>query len=778
MSCDDGGKGSKATDGGNSEVPEACPAGSLARVSDTDCQPVGAGVCASGFVEDGTGWGCTPILPSGPCPTGAAPLLAHLECQAVGAPPCASGFGVTAEGACTSPRVDACVGATRAALGSETCVAIGDCDGGFPPVDADLVVDAAVPEDPALGRYQTLTAALAVATPRMVIAIERGNYPGPSVVNVAATLVGRCAAQTRLVGTGDETEPALAFESVDAAASGLTVTGFGNGGIHVASQASVRLSDVVVDGNGAFGIAVEDDGEIDVQRSAVRGHRGGGGAVGGRGVSVAAGGDASLVDVDIDDNQELGVIAAGAGARVTLERTWVQRTLATDTGAAGFGVAALNGGVVDGATVVIARGAAAAIVSTGAQSSITLTDAVIEEHEAGALQTAIRVEHGGALKLVRATVQRNAGAQLVVTQRGSADIEDSSVLDPVPVDGVDVGAVATDAAELRFKGVRFAGAGIAMAVADASLTASSCSVEGTAGSMGLYVIDDAAVELESSYFLDHPLGAIVALGGTTVVRSTAIMGGTHAPDTPAVGIFVEAADVSVHESLIDGVVGAGVSVAETGSVVLTDVLVRNIHSDGAIIGKAVFVRGGAAEILRTRIEDIDGNGIVGENSQILVREGLVRRTHSAGERGIGILASGLLTLTQTAVLENQTAAILCADAQVEAMDVLIADAVPAEGRFGHGIAMSGGSLLARGVEVRGSAFAGLLFVGSAVSLGNSWVHANRVGISVQGGVTLSEVTTAPDVPVAKEVQLGGDVLIVDNETRIGTGEVPLPDPFQ
>ena len=57
------------------------------------------------------------------------------------------------------------------------------------------------------------------------------------------------------------------------------------------------------------------------------------------------------------------------------------------------------------------------------------------------------------------------------------------------------------------------------------------------------------------------------------------------------------------------------------------------------------------------------------------------------------------------------------------------------------------------------------------------VADNAIGIAAQGGTTLEQVATVPDVPADGVVSVSVDTTFTGNITRVGAGNVPLPSPL-
>lgn len=212
-------------DGCVAPEPASCPAGSAAFFGETGCTPVGA-TCPQGFVKDPSGFGC---------------LEAH-----AGA---------------------ACTGASRESPTSAGCVPIGDCAAPFPPADATFFVDASFTTTDAT-HFKTIAAAAHRARAGAVIAVEAGTYAEPIVDPIdSVTVVGRCAEQVKLTGTGGN-QVGLYVVVPGLVVRGITVSGHVVGVF--AASGDLTLEDSVVEGNFSAGVFARDGSSLTVRRSRLR----------------------------------------------------------------------------------------------------------------------------------------------------------------------------------------------------------------------------------------------------------------------------------------------------------------------------------------------------------------------------------------------------------------------------------------------------------------------------------------------------------------------------
>ena len=98
--------------------------------------------------------------------------------------------------------------------------------------------------------------------------------------------------------------------------------------------------------------------------------------------------------------------------------------------------------------------------------------------------------------------------------------------------------------------------------------------------------------------------------------------------------------------------------------------------------------------------------------------------------------------------------------------------------FGDGIsAVNMGLLTVQGTQISNAAGVGLLFGGDTGGIVSaSIVESNLVGIYTQAGATLMQADTAPSSVMAGVVVVTTDTQFLDNQTKVGSVDVPLPAP--
>jgi hypothetical protein len=98
------------------------------------------------------------------------------------------------------------------------------------------------------------------------------------------------------------------------------------------------------------------------------------------------------------------------------------------------------------------------------------------------------------------------------------------------------------------------------------------------------------------------------------------------------------------------------------------------------------------------------------------------------------------------------------------------------GLFGHGIlGRRKAEVTVRGSVIEKSSGIGAAFAGATASLQGTRIRDNAVGVHVQEGSTLESGARAPETIDALVVFVTDDTQFDGNETRVGSGVVPLPD---
>jgi hypothetical protein len=100
-----------------------------------------------------------------------------------------------------------------------------------------------------------------------------------------------------------------------------------------------------------------------------------------------------------------------------------------------------------------------------------------------------------------------------------------------------------------------------------------------------------------------------------------------------------------------------------------------------------------------------------------------------------------------------------------------------DGKFGNAIEVVDATLRLDRTTVRNAKGAALLFAGSTGAISASLIEDNAVALHAQDGSELVEADEAPAELVEHAVVVTRSTVFKDNETRIGQGVLPLPQPL-
>ena len=684
--------GQRRGDAGDCEdiLPGVCPAGSRPEVGSDLCQPVGWTACGDGFAPDPSGWGCLDVQSATECPAGTMPSLGRTDCVPVGWTTCPAGFSLAGSPSGCEPVLPAvkCEGATREVIGSATCAPIGDCAAAFPPVEATLFVDPTFAAVDAT-HFRTLGDALAAAASGATIAVESGTYAENLSFTRPVTLAGRCPDLVRLT-PGDPLQAGLVADGVrDVKVSGFQVSGF-LGGAVARTGGSLELTDVLLRDDAATGAAA------------------------------------------------IGVGPAGVPSTLKLSRSAV-RDLRLDTGA-GYGLAALRGGLLEASEVAVSAAyEAAAAVSdgsaVGSASAMHLRRAVLRDSipVSGPAYGAY-VVRGGTLTLDEAAVLRTQLSALLATGAGShLKAQSTFVAESRMQAGGLYGsaAQAQDGAIVELSGCsmrNLAGGALEAVGTGARLTATSVTARGDASlrlgasCCGAWAYRGGAVDLTGVALLDLPAVGLNAVGAGSSLHATAsLVRGTQpagAATLSGLGAGAEQGALAVIEksALLDN--ASTCLAATTGAevVLLSSVLrggptARNgvIASNGAGVTMVGSVVAGSYEGGVTVFGPDAPASTSPSPARVSLTRCLVRdtRVNLGGQGGWGVAALGgaLVELHDCGLLRNVTTAVSALGAGTHVLldrTVLADTRSDGTGHFGLGLDLTDGAT----VDVRDSAVVG------------------------------------------------------------------------
>lgn len=767
------GSSNDATDGGSTPVVPACAEGTPGCLGWVDCP--------AGFAKDTSApdkpeaASCLDVQPEADCAPGTMPTLGAKECKPVGWTECPPGFARAASGwGCDEVLPPApCTGATREDLGSATCAPVGDCNAPFPPPNATLFVNAAYTDAQLdAAHFRSIDAAVTASASGAVIAVEAGIYSEGIGPTHPVTVVGRCAQKVRLFGSALQFPGVFSRGVKGIAVSGVSLEGHFQG-VRAEGGGTISVSDVVIESPRLSGmIAYQPGSMVTASRVVVRNAQPLKSSIG-VGAAADAGGKLDMTDVVIASSADIGVNATNASGEsktpstVTGRRVVIRDTRPSKTAPAGSGAAAFDG------------------------CSVSLESSLIK----GTYGFGMLVEIGGATATLKNTVVRG------------------TILSPS--DGIGGGVLAYDESVVTLDGVSLVDneqAGIyargkaKLTVTGSTISGSKPQADGDFG-MGIWADQTAKVELANTAVVDNAYYGIAALDPSTVVRaSDTLVQGTRrsAADLLGRGINVENAALAELEGV--SFVGNGddsifVRGAVTGKgrshVTATRIIVRDTTSRGdGSHGDGIVVQGGGlleldmAAVVRARRAGIILNDLLapdGSPAEATIAHTVVRETQAAGDglgsasglslEGVGIANGGKLTLRSSAVSGNIQFGIVFGGTKSGGTieSTLIRNTTPrASGEYGHGfVGLDGTSVVIKNSVVVGNRI-GLAFASASATLSDLLVQQNVVGIHVQGNSQLRTSPVAPAEPTPLFVTVTDDSRFIDNQTRVGSGIVPLP----
>jgi hypothetical protein len=492
----------------------------------------------------------------------AAPVLAPPPdpVASVGPASCPDGFGRDAEGglACLAiVPAAACTGATRAALGSDTCVPIGDCSAAF-PAGAKVVTDPA-----------TLAATIAAAAPGSTIALEAGTYPG-IVITKDLTLVGRCAERVIFAGTG--TGRGISINARHVVLRGVSVTNF-QLGIAVPNPTSLDASQIYISKST---IDLDVNGTASLSESVIEG--GLPASTDGAGVWAAKGAKVDLRDVETRESISA-VVALDTGTNVTMKRSVLRYTGPTRLN---FLVSATAGATVDiEESTLRTRVAALAFAgndlsgtaihpdSTSTRATIRFASSELSQHGFARTESAVvQIAAGGAATFDQSSLLYDALTGLTVNNAGAtADLTGTVFTARATGDAARTAAYITHGGAMTMaksvivgahqKGLVVANAGSSLSLDHSLVTGTRSGLSGVGASSGVTGIavaafDSAALSIVDSSIVDSDVSAVYAGAGARLELTRATIDGVHHKDVvlAGMGVIVEYAAVGMEDSTL------------------------------------------------------------------------------------------------------------------------------------------------------------------------------------------------------------------------------------
>lgn len=597
------------------------------------------------------------------------------------------------------------------------------------PVDADAVyVDVGAAEGGVGSSARPLTsiqAGVDLAGDRGggLVAVAAGVYrEAVSMGNAhdGVTLAGRCRELVTLDGTdlgevpgvqisGTRNTPSIAIE-------GLTLSGGPYPGLWL-QQANVSVARSDVHAHGIVGV-VADEAEVTLDDVGVYGTLSDPHGEFGQGIQVGGASSVTVTGSIVQGNSSSGVVASGAGVTVDLVETEVLDTAPVSDVTGGQGLWVEYGATLTATRCKVQGNSDSGVLVFDAGTKVELVDTqVLDTHPLadGSSGAGVSVNLGATLTASGSTVERNTMAGLYASGAGTrVELVDTEILDTsaAPAGEWGRGIEVDDGATLtanhcivqgnHSSGVYAGGAGTTIELMDtqvlgtvalpdgtrgngieveegASLTATSCTIQGSAGG-GVFgkflgttiaLVDTAVLDCADDGLAAQD-GASVTANGCTIQRTSDVglyasgagttidLVETEILDTsvsPAAGhgrgiVAQNGARVTASRCTVQGNTEIGVFAAGVDAHVdLVDTLVLETHRGrdyGLALGMAAQ---DDAEISarNTEISDSDGPGVyVVDGGRVQLDQSLLARNGFAGALALhGSLTFATTTITDT-----------------------------------------------------------------------------------------------------------------------------------
>jgi hypothetical protein len=692
--------------------------GGDATTSDATTPPVTGDGCAEGFARDPAQKAvCREIVPAGACAAGTAPFIGQKECVPVGwTAPCPEGFVRDASGWGCADRTPAAA-CTGATRESTSS-------------EACVTVgacNAAFPPAGALLVDDDFTAGELDATHFRTIASAVAAAPEGAVIAVAA---GRYA------------------ESIDVPHA-MTIAG------RCAEQ--VTLEAPLAPAAPAAGVRISAIKGVVVRGLTLAGHK--------NGVEVVGKAEASIEDVVVDASVGAGIFVEGSQASV--RRSKVSGTQLGADGKWGWGLAAGVGSKVTIDDSTLAGGvdgifAAGIGTVVGVDRSVILRQAPSGSNRSSGVTAAI----GGKVTLARSVVRDVAGDGAVVADDGGLVEVTESILRGTREQGT----------YARGHGISALYGGKVTIRSSALVDHESITVATQKPNTRVEITDSVLRGPDVSHArIDANLGVASDRSGIGVEGlegSAVVLDGSAILGAWGYGVHVTAATLEAHRLFIDDTRGlqtpgadglsfaVGITVVGSGGkATLTDSTITRGRLAAIAVGNH-----GTAAATGVLLRDIGEATPLGTGAGLSVGEGgscdFVRGAIDGGA-AIGVLA-----------VRGGGATVHLTDSAVHGTRI---------GSTGYGYGAAAGfdtSMLIEGSYFFDNAAVALALVGGSARVSGSTFARNPIALHAQSGSFLSESAATSELATG-ELRVAPDTKFVDNETKVGSGEIPLPpDPLK
>ena len=479
------------------------------------------------------------------------------------------------------------------------------------------------------------------------------------------------------------------------------------------------------------------------------------------GIIVKGASEATLEDSIIVKSRYLGAYVAEAGSRLRVARTHIDDVVA-DAGKFGWGAAAQLGGAIELEDVVVDAATTTGILAGGPKSTGKLTRVVVRSPRSDT--TADSIASASALSVVDSAVVELDGAYFT-DMSGSGVSVSGGVLNARHLVVTDTKAPTTDSGrglQVSMKGrldlseslVAESDEANVLVIGPGSTATITTSVVRGAGPRG-------------------NTGIRAASGGTFVLTSSALV------DNVDTGLGLQ--DVGSHAT-VDGVLVIGTRarvVTGQGMAPPLGIGVGVTFGSTLDMARSSIVKNQAAGILVASASSAGGDPAHAEIKSTLVLRTMPSATSAFG-RGVQVSRGGTATLDGCALVENNEVSLLVGleGARAVVRNTLVRGTSLAQGIFGHGVVAQGeGTLSLDGAWLLDHAGIAVVVSAGTATITRSLVARSKIGIHVQGGSTLRAADVVPAEPESLACIVSNDTRFLENQTRVGSGEVPLPSPL-
>ena len=772
---------------------QGCAPGFAPTASDPTCQPAGATaplppLDAGGkpYVVPATATAAKVVVPLAAF---VAPGLPKWCSSATGPIACASGCEVGqaagSNGSCapvggptwTCPPTFVAGTGTAAACVPDPASCGSDPFAGIQDGATTAFVDASFPGTSTGKRaapYKTIFDATYALAGGGTIAIAAGTYLAAIDSSKNLTIVGRCAAQVKLVG---KTGQAVIHGGGGAVLKiqGLALSG-GTEIVRIDGPASAELLQVDI-GNGArYGVVAKGGAQVKVQNAFVHDMlpTTSDGSLG-DGIHADGGSQLTLTGVRLSTNRHRGLDCDDGGTLCTVSNAVIDGTLVEiKTGDGGIGIGAASGAVITATDVRLVGNRTAGVLSFGTGSKIILSGAWID----GTLVSNPTSNNGfGAMALSGATVHL-ANSRLTANKSGGVrayGVGSVAKLTAVLVQDTGAGSdlnggqglVLGGGAKGEFnlvaavnntsEGCQVADTGTLVQANSLHIAATKVSAKDGSGGVGLSVGGSASATLVDLRLIGNRYAglycgtATVSLDGAVIAQtlSTQNVGGYGITGQAACALTAKGSvRISANKTIAVYALGSSM---DLGGATIDGTLPRDGDLWG---GRGLQLESGAKVKLGvgSRLSGnrdiailVSGSGSVLEATATLL-DGTKARTDGKGGRGLHIDGGASATLTDLKVIGNRDVGV-AADGNLTSVTLggtlLVAGTLPrSDGLFGRGVQVSAGAKV----------------VGQPATL---WAFDNsEAGIAVIGKDGSVQVTTLQTWGSGKRgsvIQLGGSV---------------------